>query len=74
VVCANDIVKDCSDIVKEIRYHQVLKIWDILPACDIPKLITRLESMFGKYTDDFINHCKEICLEGYVTYVCAFAC
>jgi hypothetical protein len=66
VVCANDIVKDWSDAVTEFRYYQVLKIWDILPACDIPKLIKRLESFFGKHTDDFINHCKERCLEGYV--------
>jgi hypothetical protein len=54
--------------MKELRYDQVLKIWDILPAEDIPKLIKRLDSMFGKYTDDFINHCKEICLERYVGY------
>jgi tRNA G37 N-methylase Trm5 len=70
VVCANDIVKYWSDVVKEFRYHQVLKIWDVLPAEDISKLIERLDSMFGKYTADFINHCKARCLEG---YVCSFA-
>ncbi|XP_059444854.1 uncharacterized protein LOC132176609 [Corylus avellana] len=64
VVCANDIVKDWSDLAKECRYYQVLKIWDIFPAGGIPKLIKRLDSMFEKYTDDFINHCKERCLEG----------
>jgi hypothetical protein len=69
VVCANDIVKDWSDVVKEFRYCQVLKIWDLLPLEDIPKLIKRLDSMFGKYTDDYINHCKERCLDG---YVCSF--
>jgi hypothetical protein len=52
--------------MKELSYYQVLKIWDILPVEDIPKLIKRLDSMFAKYTDDFINHCKERCLEGYV--------
>jgi hypothetical protein len=69
VVCANDIVKDWSDLAKEYRYYQVLKIWDIFPAGGIPKLVKRLDSMFEKYTDDFINHCKERCLEG---YVCSF--
>jgi len=69
-ICANDIEKEWSDVEKEFRYYQVLKIWDILPAEDIPKLIKRLDSLFGKYTDDFINHCKEKCLEG---YVCSFA-
>ncbi|KAJ7942731.1 UvrD-like Helicase, ATP-binding domain, P-loop containing nucleoside triphosphate hydrolase [Quillaja saponaria] len=55
----------CSiDIVKESRYIQVLKIWDILSPEDIPKLEKRLDGIFGRYTDDFINHCKEKCLEG----------
>ncbi|KAM3753439.1 hypothetical protein ACB098_03G094400 [Castanea mollissima] len=64
IVCANDIVKEWSDIAKELRYSQVLKIWDILPIEDIPKLVKRLDSMFGKYTVQFINCCQEKCLEG----------
>ncbi|KAG2708639.1 hypothetical protein I3760_05G201800 [Carya illinoinensis] len=64
IVCANDIRKEWSDKAKEMGYHQVLKVWDILPAGEIPKLIKRLDSMFGKYTDDFLNRCKEKCLEG----------
>ncbi|KAF3974968.1 hypothetical protein CMV_001742 [Castanea mollissima] len=64
IVCANDIVKKWSDIEKELRYSQVLKIWDIAPIEDIPKLVKRLDSIFGKYTDDFINRCQEKCLEG----------
>ncbi|XP_041012062.1 uncharacterized protein LOC121255674 isoform X1 [Juglans microcarpa x Juglans regia] len=63
IVCANDIRKEWSDEVKELMYYQVLKVWDILPAEEIPKLIKRLDSMFGKYTDDFLNRCKEKCLE-----------
>ncbi|XP_035540340.1 uncharacterized protein LOC108992280 isoform X2 [Juglans regia] len=63
IVCANDIRMEWSDEVKELMYYQVLKVWDILPAEEIPKLIKRLDSMFGKYTDDFINRCKEKCLE-----------
>ncbi|XP_068331789.1 uncharacterized protein [Pyrus communis] len=55
----------CSiDIVKEMKYIQVLKIWDILPLEDIPKLKNRLESIFNRYTDDFINRCNETCLDG----------
>ncbi|XP_065638400.1 uncharacterized protein LOC111989218 [Quercus suber] len=64
IVCANDIVKEWSDIAKELRYFQVLKIWYIAPIEDIPKLVKRLDSMFGKYTDDFINRCQEKCLQG----------
>nr|XP_023876777.1 uncharacterized protein LOC111989221 [Quercus suber] len=64
IVCANDIVKEWSDIAKELRYYQVLKIWDIVPIEDIPKLVKRLDSMLKKYTDDFINRCQEKWLEG----------
>uniref|UniRef100_A0A7N2L9K9 UvrD-like helicase ATP-binding domain-containing protein n=1 Tax=Quercus lobata TaxID=97700 RepID=A0A7N2L9K9_QUELO len=64
IVCANDIIKECGDIAKELKYSQVLKIWYIAPIEDIPKLVKRLDSMFGKYTNDFINCCQEKCLEG----------
>ncbi|CAN6700208.1 unnamed protein product [Malus baccata var. baccata] len=52
------------DIAKELKYIQVLKIWNILPLEGIPKLINRLASIFKRYTDDFINRCNEKCLEG----------
>ncbi|KAD2804463.1 hypothetical protein E3N88_37840 [Mikania micrantha] len=55
----------CSiDIIKEVKYTQVLKIWDILPLEEIPKLTKRLESIFSTYTDDYINRCTTKCLEG----------
>ncbi|XP_050375416.1 uncharacterized protein LOC126792936 [Argentina anserina] len=57
IVCTNDIAKN-------LHYVQVLKIWDILPLEDIPKLIIRLDSIFNRYADDFINLCKEKCLDG----------
>ncbi|KAI3900086.1 hypothetical protein MKW98_000986, partial [Papaver atlanticum] len=47
------------DIVKYSSYVQVLKIWDILPLEEMPKLVKRLDSIFSMYTDDFINRCKE---------------
>ncbi|GJZ38913.1 UvrD-like helicase, ATP-binding domain, P-loop containing nucleoside triphosphate hydrolase [Tanacetum coccineum] len=52
------------DIIKEVNYIQVLKVWDILALEEIPKLTKRLESVFSAYTDDFINRCTEKCLEG----------
>ncbi|WCJ17640.1 P-loop containing nucleoside triphosphate hydrolases superfamily protein [Euphorbia peplus] len=55
----------CSvDIVKEKRYTQVLKVWDILPLDDVQKLIRSLNGIFDRYADDFISHCNEKCLEG----------
>ena len=59
IVCTTDIVKDSS-------YIQVLKIWDILPLEDIPKLRRRLESIFCKYTDNFIDLCDEKSMDGYI--------
>ncbi|KAI3867923.1 hypothetical protein MKW92_035569 [Papaver armeniacum] len=47
------------DIMKYSSYVQVLKIWDILPLEEMPKLVKRLDSIFSMYTDDFINLCKE---------------
>ena len=49
IVCANDIVKEWSDIAKELRYFQVLKIWYIAPIEDIPKLVKRPDSIFGYF-------------------------
>ncbi|PIA50211.1 hypothetical protein AQUCO_01300743v1 [Aquilegia coerulea] len=52
------------DIVKRSIYAQVLKIWDIIPLDEIPKLVKRLDNIFGMYTDDFISRCKVKCIEG----------
>ncbi|KAF8031623.1 hypothetical protein BT93_D0747 [Corymbia citriodora subsp. variegata] len=64
------------DIVKELRYIQILKIWDVLPLEDVAKLVKRLDSIFETYSDDFISRCNEICIEGDLqvpkTWVCAF--
>ncbi|XP_008222326.1 PREDICTED: uncharacterized protein LOC103322211 [Prunus mume] len=53
-----------TDIAKDVKYIQILKIWDILPLRDIPKLVKRLENILKRYTDDFINRCKEKLIEG----------
>lgn len=56
----------CSvDIIKEVKYIQVLKVWDLLPLEEIPKLTKRLESIFYTYTDDYINRCTTKYMEGY---------
>ncbi|KAL7163132.1 hypothetical protein ACSBR2_039265 [Camellia fascicularis] len=59
VVCTIDIVKDSI-------YKQVLKVWDILPLEEIPKLVKRLDGVFAMYTDDYIDHCKQKCFKGYL--------
>ncbi|XP_026447497.1 TPR and ankyrin repeat-containing protein 1-like [Papaver somniferum] len=46
------------DIAKYSSYTQVLKIWDILPVEEIPKLLTHLDGIFRMYTSEFIDYCK----------------
>ncbi|GJU74504.1 reverse transcriptase domain-containing protein [Tanacetum coccineum] len=48
VICTND-------IIKEVKYVQVLKVWDVLALDEIPKLTKRLESIFSAYTDAYIS-------------------
>ncbi|KAM6546583.1 hypothetical protein CsatB_027319 [Cannabis sativa] len=45
-------------------YVQVLKIWDLLPYDDTPRLIEFIDRIFVKYKKDFINLCNEIRFEG----------
>nr|GEU38229.1 UvrD-like helicase, ATP-binding domain, P-loop containing nucleoside triphosphate hydrolase [Tanacetum cinerariifolium] len=52
------------DIIKEVKYVQVLKVWDILAFDEILKLTKRLENIYFAYTDAFISRCAEKCLEG----------
>ncbi|GAY56592.1 hypothetical protein CUMW_173100 [Citrus unshiu] len=60
IICTIDIVKD----VEESQYIQVLKVWDILTLEHVQKLVTRLDNIFVKYTDEYLNLCKEKCIEG----------
>ncbi|RZC62630.1 hypothetical protein C5167_024386 [Papaver somniferum] len=52
------------DIAKDSSYTQVLKIWDILPLEEIPKLVNRLDNIFSLYTDDYLSRCKLKHIEG----------
>ncbi|KAF2298165.1 hypothetical protein GH714_016701 [Hevea brasiliensis] len=53
VLCSIDIVKE------EVKYIQVLKVWDVLPLEDIPRFVKRLDGIFERQTDDFISRCNE---------------
>ncbi|PWA91974.1 uvrD-like Helicase, ATP-binding domain, P-loop containing nucleoside triphosphate hydrolase [Artemisia annua] len=57
IICTVDIIKEC-------KYIQVLKVWDILPLEDIAKLTKRLDIIFSAYTEEYINRCTTKCLEG----------
>ncbi|CAH9094296.1 unnamed protein product [Cuscuta epithymum] len=52
------------DIQRELKYTQILRVWDLLPLDEVGKLLRRLNSIFAMYTDDFINMCSHKCLDG----------
>jgi senataxin len=53
------------DILQENSFSiQVLKVWDILPSSDIPKLAPRLDTLFRNYTEEQMNRCLYKCMEG----------
>ncbi|PWA76382.1 uvrD-like Helicase, ATP-binding domain, P-loop containing nucleoside triphosphate hydrolase [Artemisia annua] len=52
------------DIIKDINYVQVMKVWDILHYKETPKLIKRLENIYSAYTEDYISRCTEKLFEG----------
>ncbi|XP_058076276.1 uncharacterized protein LOC131224859 [Magnolia sinica] len=52
------------DIVKDGRYFQVLKVWDVVPTTEVPKLLKCLDNVFAMYTDVYIEHCRVKCVEG----------
>ncbi|XP_072988634.1 uncharacterized protein [Typha latifolia] len=52
------------DIVKHEKYMQVIRVWDILPLAQIEKLVKRLDHVFSMYTDDYVGHCRTVCIEG----------
>lgn len=62
------------DIVKNEEYIQVLKVWDILPLSEIPKLARRLDNIFAMYTDEYMDLCKMKCIEGYTFLLNPLAC
>ncbi|GMY38267.1 putative helicase magatama 3 [Fagus crenata] len=53
------------DILKENSYYiQILKVWDILPLSEMPRLANHLDVLFENYTVDKMNRCKHKCLNG----------
>ncbi|XP_040372525.1 uncharacterized protein LOC112193363 isoform X2 [Rosa chinensis] len=49
-----------------VHYIQIMKFWDILPFCHIPKLAKRLDIVFGNFTVDKMNHCRYKCIDSVV--------
>ncbi|XP_065006947.1 uncharacterized protein LOC135637969 [Musa acuminata AAA Group] len=52
------------DIIKDERYVQVIKVWDLCPFEQIARLVSRLDHIFSTYTEVYLKHCKAACVEG----------
>ncbi|KAF3952537.1 hypothetical protein CMV_021911 [Castanea mollissima] len=53
------------DILKENScYIQILKVWNILPLSEIPRVTNHLDVLFENYTVDKMNQCKYKSLNG----------
>jgi senataxin len=58
------------DILQEnANYVQVMKFWDILPFSHIPELAKHLDIVFGNFTVDKMNRCKQKCVDRYVMFL-----
>ncbi|XP_050364089.1 uncharacterized protein LOC126782808 isoform X2 [Argentina anserina] len=53
-----DILQDNSQQV------QIIQVWDIVQHFKVPELVKRLNIIFGCYTMDKVNRCKQRSLEG----------
>lgn len=55
------------DVIEENeRYIQILRVWDVLPWFEIPKLVIDLNTFFSTYSMEHLNFCKFRCSQGYV--------
>lgn len=53
---------------------QIIQVWDIVPHSDVPELAKRLNIIFGCYTMDRVNRCKQRSLDGYVCIINSYTC
>ncbi|KAM7279812.1 hypothetical protein ACFE04_006946 [Oxalis oulophora] len=61
------------DILEEnSNYIQILKVWNVLPLYDLPKLAKQLEIFYAKYPTDIMNCCKFRSIEGDMEVPMAF--
>lgn len=52
---------------KKKTYSQIIKLWDLLPLALVNRLVKRMDHMFSMYTEAYLERCKAVCVEGYVS-------
>ncbi|KAJ1272597.1 hypothetical protein BS78_06G215000 [Paspalum vaginatum] len=53
-----------TDLERNERYFQIIRIWDILTHQHVARTVKHLENLFSMYTDDYLDHCRRVQKEG----------
>ncbi|WVZ86961.1 hypothetical protein U9M48_033672 [Paspalum notatum var. saurae] len=53
-----------TDLEKNERYFQIIRIWDISTHQHVARTVKHLENLFSMYTDDYLDHCRRVQKEG----------
>ncbi|KAL6608064.1 hypothetical protein ACP70R_041127 [Stipagrostis hirtigluma subsp. patula] len=53
-----------TDLEKDGRFFQIIKIWDLVTLQHIERTVRRLENLFSMYSDNYMEHCRSVCKEG----------
>ncbi|KAL6651319.1 hypothetical protein ACP70R_010244 [Stipagrostis hirtigluma subsp. patula] len=53
-----------SNLEKNERYFQIIRIWDLLSHQHVARTVQRLQNIFSMYTDDYLDHCRRVQTEG----------
>jgi len=56
-----------NDLEKNERYFQIIRIWDLLSHQHVARILQCLENIFSMYTDDYLDHCRQVQTEGYAS-------
>jgi hypothetical protein len=54
-----------TDLEKNERYFQIIRIWDIFSHQHVSRTVQHLENLFSMYTDDYLDRCRRVQTEGY---------
>ncbi|CAL4963344.1 unnamed protein product [Urochloa decumbens] len=53
-----------TDLEKGARLFQIMKIWGLVTLEHIERTIQRLQNLFSMYSDDYMEHCRRVHMEG----------
>ncbi|KAF8670228.1 hypothetical protein HU200_050759 [Digitaria exilis] len=53
-----------TDLEKNERLFQIIRIWDLLSHQHVARTIQHLENLFSMYTDDYLDYCRRVQTEG----------